>query len=482
MRNFFILLLAIAISSCSKLKNYVEENYKRKDIIYTDTFKVAAGWDIYTGGVYRYGPSIIRHPDGSFDAWFAAPGGTFGEKVLNFNEGGLQSPVGLAGSNTAAQQFTAGSPFYAINVACPNWNSTNSSLTLSLYQWNTDYAITIAGTALATMAYTNYIDNQNLQLARDAYFAAGTYLWVLSNPSGTAGVWKKDGSIGGVVNYLNGQPVSGSYQSFILLNKSSGGAYWDQIAYRHSTDEGNTWTTDSMVLKPTEGTRDQLSVCDPGVIKSGNYYYIGYTSTENTAGVFNHAYVARSSSPVGPWEKWNGSGWGGNPQPVVTFTGDATAWGAGEPRMLVNNDTLFFYYTWTDTNINETRVATVNASDANWPAHLSFHGTAVNKTAIAGADRCDIKYRDDLKKYQAIHTASRLTANSYIVLWESADGLSFTKIAEIRANLHPYLHNCGWSGDERGHINPDKQQYLSYAYGPNWANWNTAWHPISFQP
>ncbi|HWV64976.1 hypothetical protein [Chitinophaga sp.] len=148
----------------------------------------------------------------------------------------------------------------------------------------------------------------------------------------------------------------------------------------------------------------------------------------------------------------------------------------------MNNDTLFFYYTWTDTNINETRVATVSASDANWPAHLSFHGTAVNKTGIAGADRCDIKYRDDLKKYQAIHTASRLTANSYIALWESADGLSFTKIAEIRTNLHPYLHNCGWSGDERGHINPDKQQYLSYAYGPNWANWNTAWHPISFQP
>ncbi|HWV64975.1 hypothetical protein [Chitinophaga sp.] len=148
------------------------------------------------------------------------------------------------------------------------------------------------------MAYTNYIDNQNLQLARDAYFAAGTYLWVLSDPAGTAGVWKKDGNISGVLNYLNGQPVTGSYQSFILLNKSSGGAYWDQIAYRHSTDEGNTWTTDSMVLKPTEGTRDQLSVCDPGVIKSGSYYYIGYTSTENTAGVFNHAYVARSLSPT----------------------------------------------------------------------------------------------------------------------------------------------------------------------------------------
>jgi hypothetical protein len=129
----------------------------------------------------------------------------------------------------------------------------------------------------------------------------------------------------------------------------------------------------------------------------------------------------------------------------------------------------------------ETRVATAAAADNNWPAHLTLHGTAINKTAIKGSDHCDVKYRDDLKKYYAIHTASRLTANSYIVLWESPDGLSFSKIAEIRAGLKPYLHNCGWSGDERGHINPGRQQYLSYAYGPNWANWNTAWQPISFK-
>ena len=36
---------------------------------------VEPGWDIYTGGVYRYGPSIIVGKDGAIDAWFAAPGG-----------------------------------------------------------------------------------------------------------------------------------------------------------------------------------------------------------------------------------------------------------------------------------------------------------------------------------------------------------------------------------------------------------------------
>lgn len=449
---------------------------------YQPVFRVDSGWDIYTGGVYRYGPSIIRNTDGSIDAWFAAPGSTFGKKQLLFNESGAQSPIPLSGSITAAQQFSAAEPFYAVAVGCPNWTTTNSSLTMTLYEWKTDYATTVNGTPLAQHVYTNYQDNENLQLARTGKFAAGTYLWVLSEPSGSAGVWEKAGETGSVQNYLNGAAVTGSYQSFLMIDSSSGAAFWDQIAYRRSTDEGKTWTADTMVLQPTEGTRDQLSVCDPGVVKFGGYYYIGYTSTENAAGIFNHVYMARSASPTGPWDKWNGSGWGGNPQPVITFDGATNAWGAGEPCMVVNNDTLFLYYTWDNSATLETRVATASAKDANWPAHLVLHGTAVDKTGIAGADHCDVKYRPDIRKYYALHTAARLTANSYIILWESSDGLSFHKIAELRDNLKLYLHNCGWSGDSRGHSSPLIKQYLSYAYGPSWANWNTAWHPIVFQP
>ena len=275
--------------------------------------------------------------------------------------------------------------------------------------------------------------------------------------------------------------VAGSYQALSFINKTNGSLYWDQIAYRRTADNGKTWTEDQMVLKPTEYTRDQFSVCDPGVVKANEYYYIGYTSTENVKGIFNHAYIARSMSPAGPWDKWNGSSWGGNPQPIVTFTGDPNAWGAGEPCMIVRNGTIFFYYSWNGINTIETHVATANVNDEYWPAHLVYYGVAVNKTGIDGADHCDIKYRSDLQKFYAIHAASRLTADSYIVLWESSNGITFNKIAEIRNNLKPYLHNYGWSADENGLIDPTKQQFLSYAYGPNWANWKTAWHPISFE-
>lgn len=473
--------MLITAGSCGKSNTTAIDNNTGADTLYKNIFTAQNGWDIYIGGVYRYGPSIIENEDGTIDAWFAAPGAAFGDKILLFNDEGKQNPLSLTTGNTAAQQFTATDSFYAVAVACPNWGSTNSSLTLSLYKWESDYTSTLTNAPLQTTSYNNYQDNQNLQAANDNKFSPGTYLWILTEPSGTAGVWKKEGTISGVNNFLNGTLIAGNYQSFILVNASSGATYWDQVAYRRSADGGKTWIADSMVLKPTEGTRDQFSICDPGVVKCNNYYYIGYTSTEDKRGLFNHAYVARALSPNGPWEKWNGEAWGGNPQPIITFNGEADAWGAGEPCMVVNNDTLFFYYSWNGTTTTETRVATASATDAHWPAHLTLHGTAVEKTLIAGSDHCDIKYREDVKKYYAVHTASRLTDNSYIVLWESTDGLSFKKIADIKTNLKPYLHNCGWSGDEKGHINPEKQQYISYAYGANWANWNTMWQPISFK-
>ncbi|MFT3749584.1 MAG: hypothetical protein QM768_14755 [Agriterribacter sp.] len=477
-----LLFLALIFSCCGCNKAIrTSADGEATDSTYKNVFTVQTGWDIYTGGIYRYGPSIIQNTDGTIDAWFAAPGGTFGDKALLYNDAGIQTAIALNGTDVAAQKFTATGSFYAIAVACPNWNSTNSSLTLLLYQLHSDYASTIASKPLATKLYSNYQDNQNLQIASDEKFSPGMYLWVLTKPLGTAGVWKKEGDISNTVSFKNGEIVAGSYQSFLLLNPSSGAHYWDQASYMRSTDGGKNWSAEKMVLKPTEGMRDQFSICDPGAVKLGNYYYIGYTSTEDERGLFNHAYVARSTSPEGPWQKWDGNGWSNDPQPVITFNGDADAWGAGEPSIVINNDTLFFYYTWMDKNSNETRVAIVNAPGENWPAHLEMKGTAVNKTSITGADHCDIKYRDDLKKYYAVHTASRLTADSYIVLWESGNGLSFKKINEIRNGLKPYLHNCGWSGDEHGHINPHKQQYIAYAYGPNWANWNTMWHPISFK-
>lgn len=477
-----ILMLTVAYGCSNSNMSNPEKESGKHEADYSDVFSVKTGWDIYGGGGYRYGPSMLTNGDGTIDVWFAAPGDVFGQRRQTHNPTGGQSPVSFSGQDVAAQRFSSDHAFFGLGVICPNWGTTNSSLTLSLFLWKGDYSTSIAAPAIARRRYENFSDNQDLQLKREEMFPAGEYLWVLDQPAGTAGVWRKEGDVDGVINYLNGAEMNGSsFQAHLLLDRSSGGAYWDQAAYRRTADGGKTWTEEQMVLKPTEYSRDQLSICDPGAIKAGKYYYMGYTSTEDVRGLFNHAYIARSVSPTGPWEKWDGNGWSERPQPIVTFDGAADAWGAGEPSMVVNNDTLFFYYTWTDKDKNETRVATADANNEQWPSQLNFHGTAIDKTSIDGADHCDIKYRKDLKRYQAINTASRLTANSYIMLWESADGIRFSKKTELRDHLEPYLHNCGWSGDIHGHIDPAKPQFLAYAYGPNWGDWKTKWHPIDFE-
>ena len=91
---------------------------------------------------------------------------------------------------------------------------------------------------------------------------------------------------------------------------------WDRITHRSSTDNGKTWSAEKIVVYPTPGGMDHYSCCDPGAVYFDGYYYVGYTSTMNDGGYCNNLFVARSENPDGPFEKWNGSGWGGSPAPV----------------------------------------------------------------------------------------------------------------------------------------------------------------------
>ena len=441
-----------------------------------------SGWDIYSGGAYRYGPSIIINDDGSVDAWFAAPGAAYGKNHELSNTTGTSTAEGIYGDKTVAQKFTADIPFWGVSVTSPNWNGNPCGLTFSLYEWNGDtYREVVAQEPIASARFDNYADGQNLILSNDDKFPAGTYLWVLSDgKTQQSGVWLVDGEVSGVTSYRDGAPVSGNWRARWTEEKTTGETFWDQASYQRSTDGGRTWSEEVMTLKPTESSSDHFSVCDPGVAYWNGYYYIGYTSTENPGMTENYAYVARGQNPDGPWEKWNGNGWGGDPEPVVVFDGTPTQFGAGEPSIVVLDDTIYFYYSWCDGSVT-TRVATASTNDPNWPGNLVHHGTAIDKSGVDGADHSDVKYREDIGKFQAINTASRMTANGYIMLWQSDDGLKFEKIAEIRDNIMPGCHNCGWSGDRQGHIRSGQQQYIAYAYGiGTWGVWNTRWAKINW--
>lgn len=260
----------------------------------------------------------------------------------------------------------------------------------------------------------------------------------------------------------------------------TGGA-WDFIRYHHSTDHGMTWSADVIALQPTAGSVDAYSTCDPGAVKIGTYFYIGYTSTTNSAGTQNDVFVARSTSPTGPFDKWNGTGWGGNPAPVIHYTGVTTDYGYGEPSLVLMGKKLFLYYS-DDEATQSTNVQTVDdATVDDWPLHLVDHGAAIHRDRNA-QDSADVKYVDALGVFVAVTSVDRFTPNGSIATYRSTDGLTFTPAAYLGARTQIGTHNVGLSGGLDGHLDVTASNFVGYAYQPagnGWGNWPTYVDPIT---
>lgn len=259
---------------------------------------------------------------------------------------------------------------------------------------------------------------------------------------------------------------------------------WDNIRYKRSTDGGLTWGTESIALQPTAGSPDAFSTCDPGVVKFGGYYYLSYTSTTDSRGINNEVYVGRSTSPGGPYSKWNGSGWGGNPVSFIKFTDSPfNTYGAGEPSLVVKDTTLYVYYTWLGRDVsgkatNQTRVSTVSTTNANWPGSVVYQGIAITKETD-GDDSTDHKYVPSLSKFIAVGSSKRFSNEGYIKIYESTDGITYKPGTLPKNYLKPSVHNAGISGNELGQFDTTKNNVIGYAYGTTWAFWYTAFQPFT---
>ena len=303
----------------------------------------------------------------------------------------------------------------------------------------------------------------------------------------------------------------------------------DVFTWRRSSDGGQTWSAEQVVLEGTKNKEDAWSVCDPGAAHFDGYYYIAYTSTTNTSsdgglqGLENNCYIARGTSPSGPWQKWSGTGWGNDPKPIIKYMdgsthndGPAGAWGIGEPSIVVKDDTIYIYYTYDDgVGTPLTKVATASRNTSNWPGALTFHGVAINKEWLASEhdgltsdqglyrmyDSCDVKYVEDFDMFFAFHSSWRITASSRLSVWTSTDGLTFTYLGSLQnksfasipwgydvddPDLIPFIHNVGVSGDGLGHVNLSKTQYVSFGYSPVDATdrshgaWSTYWSTLTY--
>ena len=255
---------------------------------------------------------------------------------------------------------------------------------------------------------------------------------------------------------------------------------WDFVRHRRSTDAGHTWSPDDVAIAPTKGTRDAYSACDPGAIKIGAYWYIGYTSTEDVRGTNNQLYLARASSPSGPYHKWDGSGWTGNPQPIVSYTGDASKYGIGEPSLVLQGK-LYVYYSYVDAG-NQTDLSIVDDPTVDdWPKHLVSKGHVIVRRPNA-EDSTDVKFVDALGRFVGVSTYDRFGPNATIGAYQSFDGIVWEPGPFKGARVQPGAHNVGISGDANGHIVAGHPSFIAYAYQPpgkSWGDWPTYVDPVA---
>ncbi|MBQ7500378.1 MAG: hypothetical protein IJT91_05755 [Clostridia bacterium] len=252
----------------------------------------------------------------------------------------------------------------------------------------------------------------------------------------------------------------------------------DFILHNSSSDGGHTWTDEDCALMPTADSWDSFSCCDPCAVYFGGYYYIAYTSTIDTKGYCNSAFVARCDTIDGTYEKWNGSGWGGNsPMPFIRWDGIQQCWGIGEVSFVVMDDTLYIYYTMRDLERNYACLATADVNNENWPGELEYHGMAVDMDDEESG--VEFRYVDEYESFIAVSVASVRSKDSYLIVYTSQDGENYTATQRLTQGMHSFAHNPGLSGDERGHITDASNVLLGYAYGDEWGTWATCLQKLS---
>lgn len=257
---------------------------------------------------------------------------------------------------------------------------------------------------------------------------------------------------------------------------------WDWITYRHF--DGQEWSKEEVVLRPTKNSLDHFSVCDPGVIYFDGYYYLGYTSTTNAdnGGVENCGYVARSTKPNGPFEKWNGKGWGGKPSPIIVYDENDGEWGAGELSFVIVDDKLYCYYSWINKEGSYTKLAICELKE-DWPLTMEDKGIVITKHD--GQDSCDVVYDETHQKFLAFCVQSRFMNNSAIAVYESNDGMNFYQVDTVSDDINKYSHNMGISKMLNGHISEDDDLLIGYAYSKGsftiWGKWATKFQKIKIK-
>jgi hypothetical protein len=268
------------------------------------------------------------------------------------------------------------------------------------------------------------------------------------------------------IQYKNGD-IDGWY----TVSGAMTGETW--IVHNTYDSDKKTWSAYKGVIQTESGTLTSYSVSQPSAVKMGDFYYVAYTGSSNneegTQGNCSGIFVARAKQAEGPYEKWNGEGWGGSPKPFLYYDGPDTMQGAGGVSLVELDGTLYIYYTWnsadrTGTPVSEIRLDKASAQDPDWPGALQPYGS-VCKGKGQTSD-LEVKYSEETGKMFAVGIESVSDTDRAIVCFEGNTPEQLTRVSAVRSGIYNSISSIGISGSVNGHIRAPEngKPFIMYSY------------------
>lgn len=156
--------------------------------------------------------------------------------------------------SSAAMKFTANSTFNNIAIQCGSIGE-NAELTLKLFKWKESYSESIQSKPIAEKQFSNIKADDVLNLSVEN-LSKGDYLWELSNPINTVGVWKWDNTIdssGVFQSFYNGLCCTGSYCfSINYINSPLQSKFTENNCLRKATQLNSTEVTQQRIAEIQE--------------------------------------------------------------------------------------------------------------------------------------------------------------------------------------------------------------------------------------
>ncbi len=140
------------------------------------------------------------------------------DTVVNVYDSSMpgRSPKQVGGDYGIRVGFNGG--FTELSVSMPTWSTSDSSATLSLYKWDTNYDSTIATEPIATQDFNPLRDNAYNKLSFDEQ-PAGEYFLRIHNVQGQVGVWVMDKKISGGYCYANGTESENDWEMKVTFTE-----------------------------------------------------------------------------------------------------------------------------------------------------------------------------------------------------------------------------------------------------------------------